>query len=403
MFNPYFLMSALFAALAILTAATSALTSFGLVPWFNGLRWLRVHFITLGILTEVLFGLLPLLVAARAGRPKPATRWDIWLGLNTGLLILLSGIPLMNGALIFAGGTLVFMATLWLIQHLRALGPVGLATPAAPSAGRKFYIAGLGYLLLGIIVGTGLWIGWGPALGMAVPIEVHIHANNWGFMSLVFAGLLVDFYPEWTGRPLATPRAITPIFWLLVVGAFGLVLGPWLKSELFTVPGILLYLSATLWLMLSLIKPLLGDRQLWTPGLWHLFTAQVWILSPVLVAPLILLKVPGFPGAGIEQSAPQALIYGWVLQFGYAFIPYVLARAFQPTSPAQLGGTWFSLTTVHLGSGLLWAGIFLPDYQAGLHGAAYVAWASSMWPLVSAVWRITRAGLARLEAQAPAT
>jgi hypothetical protein len=31
--------------------------------------------------------------------------------------------------------------------------------------------------------------------------------------------------------------------------------------------------------------------------------------------------VSGCPGAGIEQNAPQALIYGWVLQFGYALLP----------------------------------------------------------------------------------
>lgn len=399
MFNPYFLMSALFAALAVLAATGSALTSFNLLPWFTGLRWLRIHFITLGLLTETLFGLLPLLVAARAGRSKPATRWDIWAGLNAGLLILLSGIPLMNGLLIFTGGTLVFIATTLLIQHLRALSPVASA-PTAPSAGRKFYLAGLSYLLLGIIVGTGLWIGWGQALGMAKPIEVHIHANNWGFMSLMFAGLLIDFYPEWLGRPLAAPHTITPIFWLLTVGAFGLVLGPWFNSEWFTVPGILLYLTGTFWLMFNLTKPLLSDQRVWTPGVWHLFTAQVWIIAPVLVAPLIMLNVVGLSGAGVEQSAPQALIYGWVLQFGYAFIPYVLARAFRPDQAAELGGNWFSLATVHLGGVLLWASIFFQDYQAPLHGAAYGAWTLSMVPLVTTVWQITRTGLARLEAQA---
>ena len=48
-----------------------------------------------------------------------------------------------------------------------------------------FYLAGLAYLLFGIIVGSGIWFGWGQALGMANPTEVHIHTNIWGFMSLV--------------------------------------------------------------------------------------------------------------------------------------------------------------------------------------------------------------------------
>ncbi len=401
MFNPYFLMTVLYISLAVLAAFDSSLTSFSLLPWFNGLRWLRVHLITLGTLTEVIFGLLPLLVAARAGHPKPKTRWDIWLSLNAGLLTLLVGIPLVNPALILTGGTLVFSATTLLIKQLTDLRPAASA-PQPAGAGRKFYLAGLGYLLLGITIGTGLWLGWGETLRIAIPIEVHIHANNWGFMSLVFAGLLVDLYPGFAGRPLAWPRSITPIFWMLTVGALGLVLGPWVKSELFTVPGILLYFGATGWLLLNLIQPLWGERELWTPGLWHLLTAHVWIFAPVLVAPLIILKVPGFPGAGIEQSAPQALIYGWVLQFGYAALPYLFTRTLLPEQSARLGGNWFSLATVHLGGLLLWASIFIADYQAILHGAAYVCWTLSMLPVVLDLWRIVRVGLARFEQDSPA-
>ena len=92
-------------------------------------------------------------------------------------------------------------------------------------AGSKFYIAGLVYFLLGIVIGTGLWTGWSTPLGILGNVkEVHIHANSWGLMSLVFAGLLVDMYPEWTKKALAYPKTITPIFWMMVLGAFGLVL-----------------------------------------------------------------------------------------------------------------------------------------------------------------------------------
>jgi hypothetical protein len=56
--NLYLLMTAIFILMASLMAADAALTSFTLVPWFNGLRWLRVHLITLGAMTEALFGLL---------------------------------------------------------------------------------------------------------------------------------------------------------------------------------------------------------------------------------------------------------------------------------------------------------------------------------------------------------
>ncbi len=393
---PYMLMSLLYIALAGLAALDASLTSFNLLPWFNGLRWLRVHFITLGTLTEVIFGLTPVLAAARAGRPRPGTRWDIWLTLNAGLLTLLTGIPLVNGPLIFAGGTLIFSAAVLLMRQLSGLhGPARPA--AAASSGRWFYLTGLGYLLVGIFLGTGLWLGWGAALGIQAPLEAHIHANNWGFLSLVFAGLLIDLYPGFAGRPLAWPRSLTPIFWLMTTGALLLVLSPWVKNDVFAVSGIILHLSATGWLLANVIAPVRRERAAWGPGFWHLVTAYSWIIAPVLMAPLIVLKVPGFPGAGIEQSAPQALIYGWALQFGYALLPYLFARWLQPGQPAKLGGSWLSLAAAHLGAVALWASIFVKDYQAPLHGAAYALWGISFIPVMLELWRITQAGLARWE------
>jgi hypothetical protein len=224
-------------------------------------------------------------------------------------------------------------------------------------------------------------------------------SNNWGFMSLVFAGLLVDLYPGVAGRPLAWQRSINPIFWMMTIGALGLVLGPWFQSNLFSVPGLVLHLSATIWLLLNVIKPLLGDRKLWTPGFLHLITSYAWILAPVLVAPLIILEVPGFPGAGIEQSAPQALIYGWVLQFGYAIIPLFFRRIFLPEVSPKLGGNWLSLITVHLGGIFLWMGIFLQSEQATLHGIAYGLWFVSMLPIAYELWQVVRQSADRLQAQ----
>ncbi|HUM69137.1 MAG TPA: hypothetical protein PLK31_09865, partial [Chloroflexota bacterium] len=178
------------------------------------------------------------------------------------------------------------------------------------------------------------------------------------------------------------------------IGALGLILGPWVKSNWFSVPGIILFLAGTFWLLLNIIKPVWGDTAVWSqPGIWHLTTAYFWILAPVLVAPLIILGVPGFPGAGIEQNAPQALIYGWVLQFAFAFIPFFFYRLFLPDKPARLGGSWLSLLAGHLGGFFLWASIFLTAYQSILHGLAYVFWTIALIPITWLLWRIVRDGL----------
>ncbi len=395
--NPYLLMVVLYLSVAVLGALEASFASLQILPWFNGMKWLRIHFITLGALTETIFWLMPVLVANRSKLPRPKLRWDIWLTLNGGILLLLVGIPMVEFAPIFAGGTLVFIATVLLMGQLWSFKAVGGSTVVS-SPTRKFYLAGLSYFLLGIIVGTGLWFGWAEPLHIAVPLEVHIHANNWGLMSLVFAGLLIDLYPIWAKRPLANPYSINTIFWMMTIGAFGLIFGPWFAATWLLVPGLLLHLGATGWLLYNVINPLRGDRANWTPGLLHLVTSYFWILAPILIAPLILLEVPGIPGRSIEANAPQALIYGWVLQFGFALIPYFFRRVFLPDETPQLGGSRFSLITVHLGGVLLWASIFAEGSLRGtLHGSAYLLWAVSLLPIVYELWQIVRAGMDRSE------
>ena len=397
MLNPFLLMAVFYLIVAIVAAADAALTSFTLLPWFAGLPWLRVHFITLGVFTEVAFGALPTFVAAHHGSAAPSTRWDIWLTLNAGLVLLLAGIPSINAALIITGGTLVFIAVTLLIMQLRGLG----VASGEGSGSLKFYVAGLVYLLVGILVGTGLWVGWNEPLRLGVPKEVHIHANSWGFASLVFAGLLIDLLPALTGNALATRRTLTAIFWAMTLGALGLVLGPWLSGNLFVmVPGLVLHIAATVALLVVLAQALRRHNLFANAGAWHLVVSYVWILLPVLVAPLIILGISGIPGADIEATAPQALIYGWMLQFLYAVTPYFAARWLLRDERARLGGNWLSLVTVNLGSALIWASIFLVDYRANLHAFGYLLLGVS---LAAAIWQtgaITLAALRQAELQA---
>lgn len=369
MLNPYFLMTLLYASLAVLAALDSSLTSFNLLQWFNGLRWLRVHLVNLGVLAEVAFGLLPVLTAARARRPRPRTRWDIWLALNGGLLILLVGVPLINAALIIAGGTLTFIATALLILHLGELRGAS-KTPGA-GAGRRFYLVALSYLLLGIILGAGLWLGWGKALHLQSVKEVHVHANLWGFASMLFAGLLVDLYPAFAKRPMAWLRSTAAIFWAMALGALGLVAGPWSRSDFISTVGLLVHTAGTILLLANVIKPLGGDRRAWTPGMLHLVTAYVWLLIPTIMAPLIVLNAPGFPVAEIESNGGPILVYGWMLPIGYALIPHIFTRLFRPGEPALLGGNWVSLAAVHLGAAFFLPGLFFTAYQPALHGTAF--------------------------------
>ena len=387
---PYLLTTLLYAFVALFIAADASLVSVNLIGAFPALRWVRVHFITLGIISQVVFGLLPLLVASLSKKPRPAMRWDIWLTLNGGLVVLVAGFAGVNQPMIFAGGTLIFIAaTLLLLQLWNVRGG------DAP-ASLKFYITGIFYLLVGIIIGTGLWLNWSEALYIKVPLEAHIHANSWGFMSLVFAGLLVDFIPMVTGRPLGSTKDVLLIYWGMTLGAFGLVLGPWLGGSLPpTVAGLVLHIASTVWLVILMGRALKSSGRLDSAGGWHLLASYSWILLPVLIAPLILLHF--IEGGPVEATAPQALIYGWVLQFGIALIPYIARRFFLKEENPQLGGSWMSIAAVTAGSLFVWVSIFLVPVRGVLYGIGFALYALALIHPVMELFEIARDGLKKYE------
>ena len=388
----YLITTLLYVLVALLAAVDAALVSMGLASPFVALRWVRVHFITLGVISQMIFGLLPMLMASLTKKRRPDMRWDVWLSLNAGLVALIAGFAGANQPMIFAGGTLVFTAASLLFFQLWQL-----RDGSAP-ASLKFYITGLFYLLVGIIIGTGLWLNWSEALYIQVPLEVHIHANSWGFMSLVFAGLLVDFIPMITGKPLGSIRDVSLIYWGMTLGAFGLVLGPWLGGSLPpTVSGLVLHLAATIWLIVLMARTLKSTGRFSRPGAWHLVFSYMWILAPVLIAPLILL---GFlEGGPIEATAPQALIYGWVLPFGIALIPYIARRFFLKDENPQLGGCWGSLAATALGSILVWVSIFAGEASGLLYGIGFVLYALALVHPLKELAEIARTGLRKIEVQ----
>ena len=395
---PYLIMTFSYFAVAIVAALAASFSMWNILPWIQGTVWLRVHFITLGILTQLVFGAMPILTAKAHNLPRPKIRWDIWLLLNVGIVLLLVGIPPTNKVSIIAGGTSVFTATTLLLIQLAGLRAQSEKTLAVKE-GRKFYIAGLFYFLIGILVGTGMFPDWAEALGIVGDIgEVHIHANNWGFMSLVFIGFFVDLYPKWAKRPLHNPKAITPIFWMMTVGAMGLVLSPWLASKTLAAIGALLHTSANIWLLVIAIKPLRGDKPAWTAGMAQILVSYFWLFAPLSMAPFIIFGIESvLPAKLLETTTPQALIYGWLLQFGYAVVPYFYHRFFVNEEQAELGGTWLSFWLVNLGAIFLWVSIFIAPLRGILHGGAYLLWMASFIPVLIDLWKKTKTGMAKAE------
>jgi hypothetical protein len=389
MMGPYLWMAVLYLTLAALLALTSVLQNLDLLSFFNGLKWLRVHLITLGGLTQLAFGLLPILVAARYSGGQPRMRWETWLALNLGLLILLPGIPLYNAVLIITGGSLVFAAAGLLAYDLARLWRSQSNLPArsgfAQPDVRPFYLASLAYLLVGVLAGTGLWFGWGPALGMVAPVEVHVHANLWGFTALLLAGLVTQLYPALAGTGLAWPKTVKFTFWGMFLGALGLVSGPWLAVNAITVAGLIVHSLATIVLVANWAWPLIRGRMQRTPGMLHILLAYIWFFFPVVVAPLIVFRL-GEAAGEISGSGGPILIYGWILPIIYALLPYIFRRLLRPYQPAQPGGTWSSLLAVQAGSLVFWISLFVPSGQQALRAAAYGLWLLSLALVLFKLW-----------------
>ena len=187
------------------------------------------------------------------------------------------------------------------------------------------------------------------------------------------------------------------MFWGMTLGAFGLVLGPWLGGSLPpTIAGLILHISATVVLVVSLIRSLKQSGTLNTAGGWHVVSSYIWILLPVMMAPTILLGI--FEAGPIESTAPQALIYGWVLQFGIAVIPYIARRFFLKEENPVLGGCWGSLTLANLGSVLIWVSIFSGSAKGMIYGIGFVLYALALIHPLKELTEITRNGLNKLNA-----
>ncbi len=397
---PYLLMAFLYFFVAIAFAVAASFISWQIMPWFNSMVWMRLHFITLGVMTQLVFGVMPILSAKYHNVPRPKMRWDIWLFLNGGIALLLVGMPIVNKTPIIAGGTSIFIATtLLFLQMISIRGKSEKATEV--SNGRKFYIAGLGFFLIGILVGTGYFTGWVEPLGIVGDAgEVHIHSNNWGFMSLVFVGFFVDLYPTWTKRPLSNPKAITPIFWMMTLGALALVISPWISDTNTAAVGAFLHTSANIWLLVIAIKPLLGaaNKEARTPGIAHVLFSYFWLFAPLSMAPFVIFNIESpLPAAALESTTPQALIYGWLLQFGFAILPYFFYRFFISEKGAELGGTWVSFGLVNVGSVFLWASILILPMRTVLHGTAYALWALAFIPVAIDLWKKVNVGMEKAE------
>jgi len=313
--DPYLLMAALYLTVGVLALAGRLALEAGVVSGLPRARWTTIHLVTIGGMTQALFGALPRLVRAAGGTlaaDRPGVRWLL---LNVGYPLVLVGMT--------AGSTLVAVAGATLV--LVALGSLGIAVARAsgPAEVVAFRTAPW-FLALGILAALGILTGVHGPGGYFGSLEAHVHANVWGFLGLTAAGALSLLVPVVAGEALPRPRWRRWSFAGIAVGAAGLVAGPWLALAPVTFGGLAVYLAGTVLLLANVVGAWRAAGG-FDARLGHVLGAYVWLLFPVPWAPFVLLAPELVAAGAIERAAIDGLVFGWMLQLAMAFLPVVIA------------------------------------------------------------------------------
>ncbi len=384
--NPFYLMAVVYFAVGLLAAVNQSMFNAGLAAAVPGVNWLRVHMVVLGGITQVAFGFLPEYLASKWDvRPIPRSeRLRQWAWLNLGVIVLVGGMSYYHGVTAVVGATLVLLG---LICFSRGIYGMWSKTTQRLQGARFFYTAPL-FLATGITLAI-LMLAEVPAPGgYAGMKEAHIHSNAWGFLGFVAAGILLELFPRMVDSELASRRLVSWTYWLMVVGAVGLVLGPWMAWHWATLWGVPPYLLGTLLLLYNIVRTLLGARTVHL-GPARMVAAYAWLALPAVIAPFVLTLGPEvLPVSRIERAALHGLISGWALQLAMGGLPWILTGqkrgSGEPLSATSEHGVprWTMLIVYNLGVAAAWLGYFMLDTGSALA----VPLAAGGYTLIVAIW-----------------
>ncbi|MFD1562365.1 hypothetical protein ACFR99_02105 [Haloarchaeobius amylolyticus] len=362
--NPFIVMAGLYLTVGLAAVVGALAVESGLVESLPRLRWVLIHLVTIGGLTQAVFGVLPSLVTATdasARRPADSHRWLQWLALNAGYPLLLLGMATGTTLVSITGATIVLGALGLLVSTV--LRTTGRATPRGLS---RYYRLAPWFLVVGILAAFGMLLGIHGPGGYLGSLEAHVHANVWGFLALIVAGALLTLLPALLEAELRYPRLVSVTFWGLTIGVVGLVAGPWLARHEVTILGLASYVVGTGALLANVVGTYRRSDRNHTRRIALVLGAYLWLAFPVPWAPFVLLVPDAVPAGAIEIAAINGLIFGWMLQLAMAFLPVVAAAFAQPVADRGVveavaavaaehpQPSWIQVGSVNLGMLALW-------------------------------------------------
>ncbi|MFC4246326.1 hypothetical protein ACFOZ7_04875 [Natribaculum luteum] len=393
--DPFLLVAGLYLTVGLLAVGGRLAFEAGLIESLPRLRWLTIHFVTIGGMTQALFGLLPSLVGAADGSRadiNEGSRWLQWLVLNASYPLVLIGMAAGSTitAVVGATGVLVALALLAVTVYRTSAGGHELL---------RYYRIAPWFLVAGLLAALGMLSNVHGPGGYFGSIEAHVHANVWGFLALVVAATLLLVLPVLLETDLRYPHLVPVTFWGLTLGAGGLVAGPWLARHALTMLGLVVYVGGTVALLANVVGTCRASDRSPNSRVALVLGAYLWLVFPVPWAPFVLLLPDVVPAGAIEVAAIDGLVFGWMLQLAMAFLP-VAAVALDRTdgdrflenvvaaADAVPRPSWLQVGSVNVGVLALWLSALPPLEGVGdaltlggyaLIAVAWTLFAASLW------------------------
>jgi hypothetical protein len=380
----------LLAAAAFATAAAAWGLAGAVLP---GGRWLAVHLLTLGVVTNLLAGLMPFFARTVLHAPLDDGGAPLRLALlNGGALVLLAGLPTGLRPAIAAGATAVTAAVLLLWLALRRARRTALPSRFA-FVGRTYERA-CGAFVHAAILGAAMGLGMVPASWYAGVRLAHLHVALLGWVGLPLLATLVTLGPtilrtrmaDGAGQraAVALPRAATG----LTVAVLALILSGAPSPagrllELVAAGGLAVYGYG----VASVCLPVLAVWRGRVPSLAATLIASAcaWFLLAITVDAALI----GAGRAAILDVAAPALLIGVLVQAILGSLLHLLPMAMTSTLTGRTA-VRDRLSALPVGAALL-----LNAAVVVLTGALVGArlWDAVPLQMVMAAWAAVAAGV----------
>ncbi len=276
----------------------------------GNVRWLVLHAVFLGGISQFIFGAAQFFAGAflATGPPSRAlvrTQFAFW---NIGTVLLLATGPFSNRWLTTISALLLLAALLALTQAFNQLRRESLQE--MPWATR-WYQAATGFLVIGIVLGAVLAAGEGGARSGDL-LAAHLSLNLIGWLGTAIVGTLHTFYPSLSGAGLWRPGLQAKTFYLWVLGTASLAVGFGLSLHLLIVVGVALIIAAGALLTLNIVGSYRAATEV-TPLSAKLVGAAQLCLLPGLVVAAVGLISNDYSLIGAYRSATAVLLLqGWI-------------------------------------------------------------------------------------------